>query len=65
MAPELGKIEAEIATGTAPSKAVAIVYAERRDAQEYKPSALPTTPESVSAATINSDNAKYWGNAPQ
>lgn len=37
---------------------------ETQKANDYQPLAVACVPESVTAATINAENEKYWGTGP-
>lgn len=54
-------IETEIAAGKDPKQAAAIAYSvQRANDDEYAPVAVAVIPESVSLATLNEQNRKYW-----
>lgn len=54
-------IATEIEAGKDPKQATAIAYSEQRAKDdEYVPTAMSCVPESVSPATINAQNRKYW-----
>jgi hypothetical protein len=53
-------IKTEIEHGKDPKQAAAIAYSVQKAQDEYQPLAVPCTPESVSPATINQENRKYW-----
>ncbi len=53
-------IKTEIEHGKPPEQAAAIAYSVQRANDEYVPTALPVAPESVSLATLNEQNKKYW-----
>ncbi len=55
-------VATEVSAGKPPKQAVAIAYSEQRQAHDYVPSAVSTTPDSVTPQTINDENAKYWSN---
>jgi hypothetical protein len=54
-------IGTEIAAGKDPKQAAAIAYSTQRANDDYVPMAVSVMPESVTAATINEENRKYWG----
>ena len=55
-------IKTEIEAGKEPKQAAAIAYTQQRAADDYRPAAVEVIPESVSLATMNENNRKYWAN---
>lgn len=53
-------IKTEIAHGKEPAQAAAIAYETQRANDEYVPSVVECVPESVTLATLNEENKKYW-----
>jgi len=55
-------IKTEIEHGKDPKQAAAIAYSVQREqtGDNYEPSIVACVPESVSPATINEQNRKYW-----
>lgn len=56
-------IETEIKAGKDPKQAAAIGYSVQKANDEYVPTIISCTPESVTAAALNEQNRKYWKNA--
>lgn len=56
-------IATEISAGKDPKQASAIAYETQRANDEYVPMAVPCIPESVTPATLNEQNRKYWASA--
>jgi hypothetical protein len=55
-------VEVEVAAGKPPKQAVAIAYSEQREAHDYVPSAVSTTPDCMTVGSINEKNAEFWKN---
>ena len=55
-------IASEINAGKDPKQAEAIAFSTQRanDSEEYVPMAVSILPESVTPATINEENRKFW-----
>lgn len=53
-------IQTEISAGKDPKQAAAIAYSVQKANDEYVPVAISTVPDSVSLATLNEENKKYW-----
>lgn len=57
-------IATEINAGKDPKQAAAIAYSiQRANDEEYVPVAVSCVPESVTPASLNEVNRKYWKNA--
>lgn len=53
-------IKTEIEHGKDPKQAAAIAYSVQRANDEYTPSAVACVPESVTPASLNEQNRRYW-----
>jgi len=56
-------IKTEIGSGKDPEQAAAIAYSVQRSNDEYVPMAVSVLPESVTPATLNEENRKFWAKA--
>ena len=56
-------IATEIEAGKDPKQAEAIAYSVQKANEEYQPMAVSCVPDSVTPASLNEQNRKYWQSA--